>query len=55
MPTLPPARRARVLWVLALLVVFAGWAGLARGGITVSPLLLVFGYLVIVPLAILAT
>ena len=55
MHLLPPARHRRVLCSLAALMVLAGWADLARGGIAAGPLLLVIGYLVLVPLAILAT
>ena len=47
--------RARPLlwWGLALLAIAAGYADLARGGETIAPLLLVAGYCVLVPLAIL--
>ena len=49
-----PARsRALVYWLVAALVLLAGYADLARGGETVAPILLVLGYCVAVPLAIL--
>jgi hypothetical protein len=37
----------------SLLVILAGYADLARGGETIAPVLLVVGYCVLVPLAIL--
>ena len=40
-------------WLAAALVLLAGYADLVRGGVTVAPLLLVAGYCVLVPLAIL--
>jgi hypothetical protein len=49
---LAPARRAPVLRLLAVVVLAAGYADLARGGLTAAPLLLVTGYLVLVPLAL---
>jgi hypothetical protein len=49
-----PARARPALWwgavVLALL---AGYADLARGGETLAPILLVLGYCVLTPIAIL--
>lgn len=36
-----------------MLVILAGYADLARGGETIAPVLLVVGYCVLVPLAIL--
>ena len=51
----PALSRARPLiwWGVALLVIAAGYADLARGGETIAPVLLVVGYCVLVPLAIL--
>lgn len=46
--------RARVLAALAALALAAGYADLARGGITLSAFLLVAGYCVLVPAAILS-
>jgi hypothetical protein len=46
-------RRPWVYWTLAALVLLAGFADLARGGETLAPILLVVGYCVLVPLAIL--
>lgn len=49
-----PARRAGLLWWgLAGLSLVLGYADLARGGETIAPILLVVGYCVLVPLAIL--
>ena len=47
--------RARPLiwWGVAVLAIAAGYADLARGGETIAPVLLVVGYCVLVPLAIL--
>jgi hypothetical protein len=47
-------KRASVRWAAAAVVLLAGYADLARGGVTVAPILLVVGYCVLVPLAILA-
>jgi len=49
----PGARRGWLYWTLATIVLFAGFADLARGGETLAPILLVIGYCVLVPLAIL--
>jgi hypothetical protein len=46
-------KRAAVWWGIALLVLLAGYADLARGGETIAPILLVVGYCVLVPIAIL--
>ena len=43
-----------MMWGIAALVLLAGYADLARGGQTLAPILLVIGYGVLVPLAILA-
>jgi hypothetical protein len=45
---------AVVWWGAALAALILGYADLARGGETVAPLLLVLGYCVLVPRAILA-
>jgi hypothetical protein len=46
----PRVRAFRLLTVLALLL---GYADLARGGITLAPMLLVISYVVLVPLSLL--
>ena len=49
-----PARsRSLILWIAAAVVLIAGYADLVRGGETLAPILLVIGYCVLVPLAIL--
>lgn len=48
-----PRGRALAWWVVAAVVLLAGYADLARGGETLAPILLVLGYCVFVPLAIL--
>ena len=45
--------RPLVWWGVAMLAIAAGYADLARGGETIAPILLVLGYCVLVPLAIL--
>jgi len=49
------SRRTRSisLWAAAIVVIVVGFADLAAGGTTVAPILLVLGYCVLVPLAIL--
>lgn len=46
--------KATIKWVLAAAVLAAGYADLARGGDVIAPVLLVLGYGVLVPVAILA-
>lgn len=55
MAELDGARRARDYrwWLIAAVVLLAGYADLARGGDVLAPILLVLGYCVFVPLAIL--
>jgi hypothetical protein len=45
--------RAFVWWIAAFVVLLAGYIDLWRGGTTLAPVLLVLGYCVFVPLAIL--
>ena len=40
-------------WGIAIAVLLLGFADLARGGETIAPILLVIGYCVLVPVAIL--
>jgi hypothetical protein len=40
-------------WGIAIVTILLGYADLARGGTTIAPLLLVVGYCVLVPMAIL--
>lgn len=42
-----------VWWTLAALALAGGYADLVRGGVTVAPVLLVLGYCVLIPIAIL--
>lgn len=42
-----------VWWGVAALAIVLGYADLARGGETIAPVLLVAGYCVLVPIAIL--
>lgn len=43
-----------IRWGAATLALAIGYADLARGGVTVAPLMLVLGYCVLVPIAILS-
>ena len=45
--------RAMLYWGAAFLALALGYIDLARGGETIAPILLVLGYVVLVPLAIL--
>jgi hypothetical protein len=47
--------RSLIWWGVTAVTILAGYADLARGGETIAPLLLVAGYCVLVPLAILKT
>ena len=46
-------RTAALWWGAAVISLGVGYADLARGGITLAPVMLVIGYCVLVPLAIL--
>jgi hypothetical protein len=46
-------RRPLLWWGLAAAALILGYADLARGGTTFAPILLVLGYCVLVPIAIL--
>lgn len=49
----PVWRRPAVLWMVAVLVLVLGYADLVRGGEVLAPFLLVIGYCILVPMAIL--
>ena len=51
--TFAASRRAHGVRAAAAAVLILGYADLVRGGISVAPVLLVLGYTVLVPLAIL--
>lgn len=54
MPKATLARtRPAFWWGLSAVALAGGYADLARGGITVAPILLVLGYCVLIPIAIL--
>ena len=48
-----PRARGWLWWGLAILALVLGYADLIRGGITLAPILLVLGYCVLIPVAIL--
>lgn len=52
-PALAPPRRTRVLCAAATVTLRIGYADLARGGITIAPVLLVMAHLILVPAVIL--
>ena len=45
--------RPYLWWIAAFVVLLAGYADLWRGGETLAPILLIVGYCVLVPVAIL--
>jgi hypothetical protein len=51
---LPFGRKNYVLFGIGALVIVAGYIALAGGSITLAPILLLLGYLVVIPWAILA-
>jgi hypothetical protein len=51
--TRPIWRRPAVLWSVAAITLLLGYADLARGGEVIAPFLLVIGYCILVPMAIL--
>lgn len=51
--SLAPARRALLLRTAAAAVLVLGYADLARGGITLAPVAIVFGYAILIPAVIL--
>jgi hypothetical protein len=52
-PTAPRHWRALVWWVVAFAVIVLGYIDLAMGGETLAPILLIAGYCIFVPVAIL--
>ena len=48
-----PRSRSLLYWGIAAATLLAGYVDLARGGETLAPILLVIGYCVLVPVAIL--
>jgi hypothetical protein len=51
---LPFGRKNYIIFGLAALVIVAGYIALSRGSITLAPILLLLGYLVLIPWGILA-
>jgi hypothetical protein len=52
-PKTTPRSRPLILWGITAATLLAGYIDLARGGETLAPILLVIGYCVLVPIAIL--
>jgi hypothetical protein len=53
-PEIPFGKKNYVLFAVAAAVILAGYVALSRGSITLAPILLLAGYLVLVPWGILA-
>lgn len=51
---IPFGRKNYVIFAMAALVILAGYIALSRGSITLAPILLLTGYLVLIPWGILA-
>ena len=51
---LPFGRKNYILFGLAAIVILAGYIALSRGSITLAPILLLTGYLILIPWGILA-
>lgn len=49
----PVMARPSVWWGLAAATLVLGYADLWRGGMTIAPILLVIGYCILIPIAIL--
>jgi hypothetical protein len=45
--------RPRLFWGAAFVAILAGFADLSQGGVTIGPILLVLGYCILIPVAIL--
>ena len=53
-PEIPFGRKNYMIFALAGAVIIAGYVALSRGSITLAPILLLTGYLVLIPWGILA-
>lgn len=53
LPNISFQKKNYLLLILAIIVIIAGFVSLGMGSITLAPILLVIGYCVLVPLAIL--
>jgi hypothetical protein len=51
---IPFGKKSYILFGIAALVIVAGYITLSRGSITIAPILLLTGYLVLIPWGILA-
>jgi hypothetical protein len=51
--SIAPRRRRVLWWALAAASLLGGFADLALGGETIAPVLLILGYCVLIPIAIL--
>jgi hypothetical protein len=53
-PELPFGKKNYAIFAVAAVVILAGYVALSRGSITLAPILLLLGYLVLIPIGILA-
>lgn len=51
---LPFGRKNYLIFGVAALVILAGYVALSNGSITLAPILLLLGYLILIPIGILA-
>ena len=51
---IPFGRKNYIIFGIAALTILAGYIALSKGSITVAPILLLLGYLVLIPIGILA-
>lgn len=51
---IPFGRKNYIIFGAAALVILAGYLALSKGSITLAPILLLLGYLVLIPIGILA-
>ena len=51
---IPFGRKNYMIFGIAALTILAGYIALSKGSITVAPILLLLGYLVLIPIGILA-
>ena len=51
---IPFGKKNYILFGIAALVIVGGYIALSKGSITLAPILLLLGYLVLIPMAILA-
>ena len=53
-PEIPFSKKNYLIFALAAVVILAGYFALSKGSITLAPILLLVGYLILIPWGILA-